>query len=130
MNQLQWREFNKELEALVAKFGVDRKVKVTLKRFSYSDTHCDVRLDCAVTELNGSSFDLEKQIWEGNARFFDLKPEWYGQTFRDTKGCLQMIVGLNAGRPKFPVKTIDPGGRTFKFTALAVRTLMTKQEGQ
>jgi hypothetical protein len=73
--------------------------------------------------VSKSGVDLEKKEFERNAHLFGLKSEHYGCEIV-SNGLRFVLVGLNPGRPKFPVSAKRlSDGKKFKLTAAALYSL-------
>lgn len=67
--------------------------------------------------------DLDKKEFERNAHLFGLKPEHYGKQIT-YGGSTFVLVGLNPGRPRFPVSVERvPDGKKFKLTESSLKQL-------
>jgi hypothetical protein len=104
-------------EAL-SKFGLSGE----LGKIRYQDTEFAATLTVS-TASNGQNLFIQF------AKIYKLKPEWFGQQIKDSKGTVYTISGLDLKRKKFPVVATSPEGTPVGFTADGVRAqLGDKQE--
>ncbi len=89
-------------------------LSVKVGKIRFGDTEFDVKVMVS-TASNGQNQFTQY------AKLYNLKPEWFGQQIKDSKGVLYTITGLDLKRTKFPVVATSPDGTPMGFTAEGVR---------
>ena len=117
-------QIDKDLEALSELHGI----KLSLGNGSFNGANGRFELIVATKQEDGMELTKEAVNFKQHAQRYGLMPGDLGREFISGAGRRFILIGLNPGRPKFPIqaKCLDDN-KTYKFTEMSVKVALAAQ---
>jgi hypothetical protein len=104
------------LAAALAKYGLT----VDVGRITYGETSFSAKVEFATG--NDAESEFKKY-----ATILGYQPDWFGKTF-ELQGENVKVIGVEPGKPKFPIQIQNEAGKVYGYTVDALRLALGDKE--
>lgn len=110
---MDYETIRKEIEDALAAIGKKHNFTSTLGTIGYTEAGFRASITAKLIDIgngkSGAQLDYEK-----NAFKFGIDPDTYGRVFKDNKGTILTVVGINPRARTMPVIVRDGAGKEYK----------------
>lgn len=98
-----------------ARYGMNAEQQ---KSITYSEDSFNIRFT-----ISNGEVDIKRKDFVKNCFTYGLSPKHYGETFKQ-EGKIYTITGINTRARKYPVETTTNEGKSVRFMAISIRTIL------
>lgn len=119
-----------DLEAAAREIAKKHGVDLSAKRGTYGD-RLEVRLTFGTVDTETGLVDTpEARTLAKYGALYEADPTWLGKSFRDGRGIVHTVTGLNTRKSKRPLLTTGSDGRNYSWPPATARIYLAAGEAK